>query len=215
MINMRNVFALIFFLAAAAFGQAIDVNAPGFWKSNTDMCVKRQVQDPVNEKTPRETLQKYCDCITGELRKSTNNATWADKSKFVDAAQSASRICIQAMDGGTADRGNVTVEQKIQDASNLLNKSLPRTLDEYTRQDTTAAGPGRKLTNFYTLIKIVPGIRDGEYINKTIRPITVSTYCSDPGMEFFRKNSVTVTYSYRDANGKFVSRFDVGTRDCR
>lgn len=107
------------------------------------------------------------------------------------------------------------VEQRLQDVSNQLNKSLPRTLDEHTRQDTTAAGPGRRLTNIYTLTKIVPGSLKGEEVRKMLQPSIVAGYCTDPGMIYFRNNDVTVTYAYRDTSGAFVTRFDVRMSDCR
>ena len=107
------------------------------------------------------------------------------------------------------------VEQRLQDVSNQLNKSLPRTLDEHTRQDTTAAGPGRRLTNIYTLTKITPGSLKGDDLKKMIQPSIVAGYCTDPSMIYYRKNDVTVSYAYRDASGAFVTRFDVRISDCR
>lgn len=107
------------------------------------------------------------------------------------------------------------IEQRLQNVSNQLNKSLPRTLDEHTRQDTTAAGPGRRLTNFYTLTKIVPGSIKGDALRKMIQPTIVAGFCTDPMMIYYRSNDVTITYAYRDASGTFVTRFDVSMNDCR
>ena len=108
-----------------------------------------------------------------------------------------------------------TVEQQLQDVSNQLNKSLPKTLDEHTRQDTTAVGPGRRFTHFYTLKKIAPGSLNGESLRKMVQPSMAAAYCTDPGMIYFRNNNVTVTYSYRDASGAYVTRFDLSPKDCR
>lgn len=217
--NVRKIF--MFAIASGllvppiALAQKYDLKPDDFWIKTYDACVKNQENNPSNSGVEIDTIKKYCECITAELRTKTNIDTWRDKNKFQVAARAASKICIIKMKEEGGDSNYLSVDQQLQYASNQINKSLPKTLDEHTRQDTTSVGPGKILTNFYTLTKLDPSIIDGDFVRSTLRPSIAAGYCSDPSMEFFRKNNITVAYSYRDKNGKFVTRFNVGTKDCR
>ena len=124
-------------------------------------------------------------------------------------------FCLTSSVSAQTTEARTTVEQRLQAVSNQINKTLPKTLDEHTRQDTTLSGPGKRWTNFYTITKVLPASLTGDALKKIIQPSIVAGYCTDPSMTYFRDNDVTVTYSYRNVSGAFLTRFDVSLRDCR
>src|SRR5574337_1940115 len=54
----RRLIAILLLCASPVFGQDVDVNSPGFWKKNTELCINRQSQDQKNAGVPRETLDR-------------------------------------------------------------------------------------------------------------------------------------------------------------
>lgn len=107
-----------------------------------------------------------------------------------------------------------TVEQRLNEIANNISQTLPKVLDQHTRWDTSAAGPDRRLTHSYTLLTITAGSSIGNRLTTALRPQIVAGFCTDPTMLYYHDNNVTMTYSYRNASGAFVTRFDVNKKDC-
>ena len=119
--------------------------------------------------------------------------------------------------GGTAGKAVASpesVEAALRKMSEQLNASMPMTIDKDTRLDNIFAGPGARFTYNYTIItaKSVQVNRAAllQHLQSNLR----AGVCSNPDMQIFFKNNVTVGYSYRASDGVFVARIDIAPRDC-
>jgi hypothetical protein len=99
------------------------------------------------------------------------------------------------------------------DAAEKINARLPMQLDKETRLDTTLAGPGNKMTYFYTLTNLVVEDGDGEAITKAMRPLILNGYKTDPQFKIFRDHHTEMHLTYRDKNGKHVTTIIVSPDD--
>jgi hypothetical protein len=99
------------------------------------------------------------------------------------------------------------------DAAQKMNARLPMQLDKETRLDTTLAGPGNKMTYFYTLIHLVVEDGDGEAVTKAMRPRILNGYKTDPQFKIFREHHTEMHLTYRDKNGKHVTTIIVSPDD--
>lgn len=103
---------------------------------------------------------------------------------------------------------SLSFEQKIVEVSKELNKTLPRTLDQVTRMDTTIPGPGKKITYLYTLLGLSSKDLTMEVkseIEKSVR----SQVKKSSGTKVFRENNVDMKYVYRDEKGVEIFSFTI------
>ncbi len=111
--------------------------------------------------------------------------------------------------------GDADFQQALVDASSKQNKALPIMVDKDTRWDTTIPGPGKNWTFIYTLINPESSTYTNAQINEVLGGTIRSGVCSMKEMETFRKNGVTIKYSYRDNGGKFIGEVVVKPEDCK
>lgn len=212
-----NALAVLLFLILpiSAFAETINLRDPEFWKRYEDSCYRKQLSDPSSSSTPKETLQIYCTCLTNELKKKMTPASLNSKEVFNVIVGNAAKECMSQMHPPAKQ----SIEQELKSLSNEANKTLPATLDKFTRQDSTMAGPGRRMTYFYTLTQQHASAVDIDpqtlkEVKETLRQSILASYCSDPGVEFYRKNRVALTYNYRNIKGAQITQFDVSFKDC-
>ena len=99
----------------------------------------------------------------------------------------------------------------VQTASDL-NAKLPMQVDQYTRLDSTAPGPGRRFTYMYTLSGLPAGVAAADAA-AVLRPSLVNAYKTTPQMAVFRDNGVEMHYVYRDNAGKYVTEIVISPKD--
>ena len=93
---------------------------------------------------------------------------------------------------------NSTVDEQLSKAASNLNKNLPMMVDSETRWDSTVALPDKTLKYFYTLVNYSKDELDINKTGNTIRPLMLNNIRTSSDMELFRRNKVTMIYSYRD-----------------
>lgn len=156
---------------------------------------------------PSKKLQK-----TGLI---TKIVTWA---AIIVIAPIFAAIVTKALGVGRANRAvNISdhkYEQVLQKISKEMNAGLPMTVDAETRIDRTSAGPGKKVTYFYTLTNVESTRTDIPALRKKYEPGVVNNYCTSPDMKNFRADGVIVAYEYNDRNGNPLMGIVAYPRDC-
>jgi len=114
-----------------------------------------------------------------------------------------------------ATRHNETqFEKGLVQFSNQANKSLPMTIDRNTRLDSTVAGPGNRLTYFYTLTNHSASQVNPPSFRTQHAPRIKQTVCGSSDMQSLMKKGMTAVYIYRTNDGKEVMRLDFAPSDC-
>ncbi len=124
----------------------------------------------------------------------------------------------QAFAQGTAAQPSAggTYDAKwFEDTVAELNRSLPRQVDAETRLDQVSAGPGPRLTYSYTLIHRAGVSVDVEQFNAGMQPQLRRSVCSQSNMAGLLRAGVSLAYSYRGSDGKFVSLIEVSPQHCK
>jgi hypothetical protein len=103
-------------------------------------------------------------------------------------------------------------DRALVDTASQLNAKLPMQVDQYTRLDSTAPGPGRRFTYMYTLSGFPEGVTPSDAA-AALRPSLVNAYKTIPQMAIFRDNGVEMHYIYRDTSGKYVAEIVVSPKD--
>lgn len=119
--------------------------------------------------------------------------------------------------GTTAQSGsNPIYDAKwFEDTVAELNRSLPRQVDAETRLDQVSAGPGPRLTYSYTLIHRNGASVDIEQFNAGMQPQLRRAVCGQTNMAGLLRAGVSLAYSYRGSDGKFVSLIEVEPQHCK
>jgi hypothetical protein len=104
-------------------------------------------------------------------------------------------------------------ERALVEASGQMNAKLPMQVDKYTRLDTTAPGPGNRLTYFYTISDISAEQVDPAEVIKAIRPSVINSYKTSPQFAGFRDHGVVMHYVYRDEKGNHIGEIVVSPKD--
>ncbi len=100
------------------------------------------------------------------------------------------------------------VEALVLKTCNEINQKLPLTVDGHTRFDATAAGPGKQITYFYTLIKVQESDLTAQ-VKAGMENLVRTQAAGQSGLKFFHDNGVNMNYVYRLPNGKEVLKFTV------
>jgi hypothetical protein len=85
-----------------------------------------------------------------------------------------------------------------------INKRCPMVIDSDTRLDNTIVLSQNTLQYNYTWVNMEKGTTDIGYIEKNFAPIVIENVKTNPGLKMFRDRNVTLSYYYKDKNGKFV-----------
>lgn len=77
-------------------------------------------------------------------------------------------------------------------------------IDSDTRLDNTIVLSQNTLQYNYTWVNMEKRTTDIDYIEKNFAPIVIENVKTNPGLKMFRDRNVTLSYYYKDKNGKFV-----------
>lgn len=116
---------------------------------------------------------------------------------------------------GQAAAGPVYDAKWFEETVAELNRSLPRQVDTETRLDQVTAGPGPRLTYSYTLIHRNGASVDIEQFNAGMQPQLRRSVCGQSNMAGLLRAGVSLAYSYRGSDGKFVSLIEVEPQHCQ
>lgn len=131
----------------------------------------------------------------------------AVKAAVVGIAALAISGCASTGNGDPNDPLNLAAE------TSGFNATLPVMVDADTRLDSTW-GYGDALRYNYTLVNHTLADLNVKLFNETMGPVIKNSVCSSPDMEVFIDNGVTVSYIYRDSEGREAGRFVVTPADC-
>ncbi len=111
------------------------------------------------------------------------------------------------------NRDTVRFDQVLVELSKKINATLPMQIDRETRIDTTAAGPGNRITYFFTLVNLMSDVVDSAEFIETKRKELINGYRTNPSMAELRRRQVELIYQYRDKNGSVVATIVVSPKD--
>ena len=90
-----------------------------------------------------------------------------------------------------------------------LNANCPVMVDSETRLDNAFAMPGNVFQYNYTLVNLVKDSINIQDFEEYMKPRIVSNAKTNPDLQLFRDNKVTMNYYYKDLNGIFVSKISI------
>ena len=82
-------------------------------------------------------------------------------------------------------------------------------VDEYSRLDSATALGKTNFNYYYTLFDTERSEVNLDTVNKYIRTGIIENVKTNPELRAFRKNRITMDYSYFDKNGEFVTKISV------
>jgi hypothetical protein len=108
-----------------------------------------------------------------------------------------------------------TVDPYLKKLVDDLNSRLPATVDRNTRLDTASAGPGLRITYYYTITSHEAAALNVPRLRGTLIPASRAKVCTSPDTRALLDAKVIYTYHYNDRNGHFVTRFEISRADCK
>ena len=107
------------------------------------------------------------------------------------------------------------LEKELKKSSNETNRDCPIVIDKYT----TLSGTYVVNDNFIYVVKLKQNLLNEIGLSKSLWNKKQSEkirniYCTDPDMEWFRSNRVTVTWSYEYQDGTHIGKIEVNSSDC-
>lgn len=115
---------------------------------------------------------------------------------------------------GKSAAQRLTVEEALVKVVDKVNKQLPMSVDRDTRWDSTQAGPGRAFTYHYTVVTARAAEVDAAKFYEYMAPRLQNSVCTNPDMTIFFKSGVTISYSYRGSDGRYIHKIVLTPRDC-
>lgn len=100
-----------------------------------------------------------------------------------------------------------SIDTKLADFADEFNKTCPMTVDEYTTLKNVVALPNKTIQYNYVLVGINKADVQLDTIQKYFFPTVLENVKTNPGMQLFRENEVTLNYYYSDQNGVFVTQY--------
>lgn len=107
-----------------------------------------------------------------------------------------------------------SIGNQLLNIANEVTRNAPQMVDSDTRLDGAVAGPGLRITYFYTLpnidsSQVAPGV-----FNSTVVPTVEKSACSSGELKPFFDSGVSVMYDYRGKDGNRVGLVEVNRAKC-
>jgi hypothetical protein len=93
-----------------------------------------------------------------------------------------------------------------------LNKTCPKMIDKETRLDNALAIKGNIFQYNYTLLNILKDSMDIELYKASVETSIVNNVITNPDLETFRKNKITLIYNFKDELNNHITRIIVGPK---
>ena len=95
------------------------------------------------------------------------------------------------------------------EAANQLNESCPIIVDQDTRLDNAVVLPGNIFQYNYTMINSVKNEINIPELENYLEPLLINNVKTNPDLQIYRDNKVTMTYYYKDKFGEAVMKISV------
>lgn len=110
------------------------------------------------------------------------------------------------------------IEEKLIEAFNKAaeqsNRLGPRMVDKDTRWDTTAVGPGARITYYYSFLNYSSRDIESAWLDANLKSIVKNGVCTDKDMKPSLQYGGTYVYVYRGNDGAEITRFTFNRHDC-
>ena len=97
-------------------------------------------------------------------------------------------------------------DKQLMAAASELNESCPMMVDAETRLDNVVAMPGNVFQYNYTLISTKKEDLDVEVFTNELTPTITNSVRTNPDLQAYRDNEVTMAYYYQDMDGEFLTK---------
>lgn len=94
-------------------------------------------------------------------------------------------------------------------AAEELNEDCPVMLDQETRLDSASVPSENNFMYHYTLVNWVKDSIDANAFRSVMEPIILESVKTNPEMQIYREHKTTMSYSYYDMNGNFLTEIEV------
>jgi len=102
-----------------------------------------------------------------------------------------------------------TFDKTMMQAASQINQSCPIMVDQETRLDNAVAMPGKIFQYNYTLVNLAKDSINISGLESYIKPMILNNVKTNPDMKSFRDNKITMTYTYKDKDGVFITRIEI------
>jgi len=92
------------------------------------------------------------------------------------------------------------------EAAQELNQSCPMMVDEETRLDNSIVKGNDTFQYNYTLVNMEHSSVNIIEMENYLEPMIVNMVKTNPDLEIYRENKITMAYDYKDRNGQFLFR---------
>jgi hypothetical protein len=100
---------------------------------------------------------------------------------------------------------NPSTEDQLEKAANIINKKCPVMIDRETRLESAVTLPGKGFQYNFTLMNMVVDSVNIATFNEEMTRLLLHSVKTTPQLKAYREREVTISYSYSDRNGKFIS----------
>lgn len=107
----------------------------------------------------------------------------------------------------------LSIEEKLVQLVNEMNKNLPKMLDSETTLDTVYTYSGN-LQYRYSLVNYSASDIDVNVLHKNMRSSLIEAACSNSTTASFMQEGVSVSYIYFDKSGEYITSINVKHSDC-
>jgi hypothetical protein len=104
---------------------------------------------------------------------------------------------------------NPTTEEQLEKAAAIINKKCPVMIDGDTRLESAAVLPGKGFQYNFTLVKMVSDSVNVSTFNEGMTKLLLQSIKTTPVLKAYRERGVTMSYSYSDKNGNFISTITI------
>ncbi|HNX66536.1 MAG TPA: hypothetical protein PKH02_06605 [Bacteroidales bacterium] len=104
---------------------------------------------------------------------------------------------------------NPSTDDQLEKAASVINKKCPVMIDSDTRLESAATLPGNGFQYNFTLVKMVADSVNITTFNEEMTKLLLKSVKTTPQLKAYRAREVTMSYSYCDKNGKYISTITI------
>ncbi|WP_066629481.1 hypothetical protein [Labilibacter marinus] len=98
-------------------------------------------------------------------------------------------------------------------AASELNETCPVMVDKETRLDNAVTLPEKVFQYNYTIVNMHKDSVDLGVFEEYMQGVILNNVKTNPDLEEFRKNKVTMAYQYSDKHGSYITKIVIAAED--